>query len=516
MGDCMAYCMYLRKSRADLEAESRGEGETLSRHLRTLQLLADRMGITIPPSAIYREIVSGDTIAARPMMQRLLQEVQDGMWEGVFCTEVERLARGDTIDQGMVAQAFKYSGTRIITPAKTYDPENEMDEEYFEFSLFMARREYKTIKRRMQAGRAASVREGHYVAGKRPFGYQIVKAPGKGYTLAQDEAEAPIVRQVFDWYLAGVSCAEIARRLTAMGSTTYNGHLWTPSAIGKMLTLPVYAGFVQWMQRETRSAIVNGKRTTSRPLSPRRIQAKGLHAPIVTPEEFAQVAAIRHKNDTYGKVDPQALSNPLAGLLRCGLCGYAMTRRPNSSGVFYVCRTPGCPCSSAHQDVVVALVLSHLRDTVAEYAACPPDQPLPPPPPDHSREISLAQSAIDTARKQLIAAQDMLERGVYTIDDYLSRRAALHDKITAAQSEIERIRAHAVPDQRTAILSNLPQIHNVLDAWPFATTAHHQNALLRSILSRVDYTKTTPCKRGESSAQHITLFLHYLPTHESL
>ena len=28
----MSYCIYLRKSRADLEAEAHGEGETLARH----------------------------------------------------------------------------------------------------------------------------------------------------------------------------------------------------------------------------------------------------------------------------------------------------------------------------------------------------------------------------------------------------------------------------------------------------------------------------------------------------
>lgn len=32
--------------------------------------------------------------------------------------EVERLARGDAIDQGIVAQTFKYSNTKIITPIK--------------------------------------------------------------------------------------------------------------------------------------------------------------------------------------------------------------------------------------------------------------------------------------------------------------------------------------------------------------------------------------------------------------
>ena len=66
------YCIYLRKSRADLEAEAHGEGETLSRHKTALLELARRMGITI--SATYEEIVSGETIAARPQMQRSFQK----------------------------------------------------------------------------------------------------------------------------------------------------------------------------------------------------------------------------------------------------------------------------------------------------------------------------------------------------------------------------------------------------------------------------------------------------------
>ena len=144
------YCMYLRKSRADLEAEARGEGDTLARHRRTLTELAD--ALSLPVGAIYEEIVSGDTIAARPQMQRLLKEVEAGMWRGVIVMEIERLARGDSIDQGVVARAFKYSETLIITPFKTFDPNNEYDEEYFEFGLFMSRREYKTIRRRLNAG----------------------------------------------------------------------------------------------------------------------------------------------------------------------------------------------------------------------------------------------------------------------------------------------------------------------------------------------------------------------------
>ena len=126
-----------------MEAEAHGEGETLARHEKLLLEVAKRGNYNV--TQIYREVVSGETLAARPVMQQLLSEVEQGVWSGVLVVEVERLARGDTIDQGIVAQAFKYSDTKIITPVKVYDPNNEFDEEYFEFGLFMSRREYKTI-----------------------------------------------------------------------------------------------------------------------------------------------------------------------------------------------------------------------------------------------------------------------------------------------------------------------------------------------------------------------------------
>lgn len=54
------YAIYLRKSRADMEAEKLGEGETLARHKKILTELAARKGLYI--GKIYQEIVSGETI----------------------------------------------------------------------------------------------------------------------------------------------------------------------------------------------------------------------------------------------------------------------------------------------------------------------------------------------------------------------------------------------------------------------------------------------------------------------
>ena len=78
----MPYAIYLKKSREDREAEARGEGETLARHRTALMELAKNRLLDI--GAIYEEIVSGETIAARPKMQQLLEEVEDGCWDGVL------------------------------------------------------------------------------------------------------------------------------------------------------------------------------------------------------------------------------------------------------------------------------------------------------------------------------------------------------------------------------------------------------------------------------------------------
>ena len=89
--------MYLRKSRKDLELERLQPGSTLARPESILCSLAK--SLTISVQSIYREVGSGDTIQDRPVMQQLLTEVEKGLWEGVLVMEIERLARGDSIDQ---------------------------------------------------------------------------------------------------------------------------------------------------------------------------------------------------------------------------------------------------------------------------------------------------------------------------------------------------------------------------------------------------------------------------------
>ena len=139
--------LYLRKSREDESLE-----ETLARHERMLLDYCKRNNLVIID--IFKEVVSGESLEARPQALKMLENVEAGMYDGVVVVELERLSRGNQIDQVEIAETFKRSGTKIYTLNKVYDlsSDNDFDEEFFEFGLFMSRREYKVIKRRLLQG----------------------------------------------------------------------------------------------------------------------------------------------------------------------------------------------------------------------------------------------------------------------------------------------------------------------------------------------------------------------------
>ena len=303
------YSLYLRKSRADLEAEERGEGETLARHEKMLIELARRYGFSI--GKIYREIVSGESIEARPVVQELLRDVESGRWKGVLVVEVERLARGDTMDQGRVAKSFKFSNTKIITPIKIYDPNDEFDEEYFEFGLFMSRREYKTINRRLQRGRLSSVKEGKYVGSVAPFGYDRVKlVKDKGYTLAKNN-EAPVVEKIFGLYAYNeIAINEVVRRLNLAGYKPRKAEEWTISAVKDILSNPIYIGKIRWDSRKTVKEYKNGKIVNTRPRNENYTLCDGLHEPIIDMKTWNIVQEKRSKH-TPAVIHNKVVQNPL-------------------------------------------------------------------------------------------------------------------------------------------------------------------------------------------------------------
>lgn len=499
------YLMYLRKSRADLEAEARGEGETLARHRATLTELAKRMQLDV--AEVFKEIVSGDSLAARPEAQRLLARVGEGGVAGVLCMAPDRLARGDTVDQGIVARAFASTRTLIITPYKTYDPGDEMDEEFFEFNLFMARREYKMIKRRMQAGRMASVKEGNYLGTRMPYGYQrafIDKRP----SLEPDPEQAPVVRMIFDWYLHGIDGRQVGRetiaaRLNGMGLTTTMGKRWTSASIRIILCNPIYIGQVRWNQKN-RTLTPAGR--TVRTRQGREFTCKGRHQAIIDQETFDGVQELLRGHTAPPVPRDGSVENPFAGVLKCGICGRAMVRHVAHGKTSLRCHDRSCPTTS----IDMAIVDEAVQDALAAWidAIRHDDSPIPTPgsiSPERAALCEQLQKALDTVAVQRNRLYDLLEQGVYTTDVFTARMAELSRRSDGLRAELTA--ASAIPSEAECARALLPQILEVADLYPAADPTT-KNRLLKSVISRIDYHKTAHCHRGQDPAAFLSLSLH--------
>ena len=207
-------CIYLRKSRADEELEKTlGKGETLIKHRKALLKFAKQKNLNIVE--IKEELVSADSIFHRPKMVELLQEVENKQYSGVLVMDIQRLGRGDTEDQGVITRIFKESHTKVITPNKTYDLDDDYDEDYFEFESFMGRKEYKMIKKRMQGGRIRSIEDGNYIATNPPLGYDI-HFINRSRTLKINENEAEIIKTIFNMYIDGNGASSISNYLNSI------------------------------------------------------------------------------------------------------------------------------------------------------------------------------------------------------------------------------------------------------------------------------------------------------------
>ncbi|NLZ45708.1 MAG: recombinase family protein, partial [Clostridiales bacterium] len=408
----MAYCIYLRKSRKDMELEQYGVGETLTRHKTTLIQLAERVGYDV--KHIYEEIKSGDSIALRPQMQKLLLAVEEKQWEGVLVMELERLARGDTRDQATILETFKYTNTLIITPNKIYNPADQGDEEYFEFGLFMSRREYNTIKRRMNAGRLASVKEGNFIGSVPPYGYDKVKTTNKkGYTL-DFNSETESVKLIFDLFTnQGYSILQIADKLDALGIKPRKSQSWSTMSLRDLLNNPTYTGKLRWNWRKNVKTIKNGVMIVSRPKQKEYLLVEGKHPAIISNELFEKTQ-VKLKENSPKINKKKKMINPFVGIAKCGKCGKYLTYRKYPNEQRMICENKKCNNGtvvvSDFQMTIFELLHKKLNSLIINPIAKCNDKDFK----QYKNHVGLIKKELFQLNNQKNKLYDFLERNIYT------------------------------------------------------------------------------------------------------
>lgn len=510
------YIKYLRKSRKDIEAEEHGEGDTLAKHDLILTNLYRSMGIKDEQVITLKEIVSGDSIASRPVIQKVLQLVEQGGITGVLVVEVERLARGNTLDQGIISNAFQYSNTKIITPIKTYDPSNEYDQEYFEFGLFMSRREYKTINRRLQRGREISAQEGKFPGSRPPYGYKRKKIENdKGWTLEIVQEQAEVIKYIFDMYVnQNITPANICKNLDKLNIKPLKSDTWSINSVRDILSNPVYIGKIRWKKRKVVKVIKEGKLINTQPVNKENdiILVDGLHTPIIDSKVFELAQQKKKDNNTAPIPGIYNIQNPLAGLIRCAKCKRIMFRVSKTT---LSCTNIKCDNVSSNINIVEKKLLEGLKTWLEGYESEIENIHLPSS--SHSDIIKMKKNELKRIEKQLSNCEeklekiyDFLEKGIYSVDIFTKRKNKILEEQQELTTKVQTLSAEAEQLEKLekTKIELIPKIKNVLNIYNNCINAKQKNELLKTVIDKVEYLKTEKCYKKDSNFENFELLIY--------
>lgn len=495
------YYAYLRRSQQDAEYEQYGQFEVLARHERIINDMASDYGHTILHT--FKEVVSGETIAARDEFKKVLRLMANRECDGIYAVEASRLGRGGGSDQDTIVAAFECNGIWLITDGKIYNPNSKSDMKLLRQELRRATDERDDSNNRMQRGRRQAVRDGCFM-GPVPYGWQKVRI-GTKWTLEPHPVNYERMMLIYDMLDDGASFNQIANHFEKMGyPTSHRAKEWCGTAIKQIAQNPVNIGYVRF-----------GQLTTEKQMNPETfevekvrvksddyIMVEGLHAHHCTlsKEKFERVQLKVQARSPYSTVYGKPLRNPLAGLIRCSKCRMTLkwnwVKDMNPPCAIYthdeLGKRRGCNCKSIHEDELISMIVESL-EAVKSEKTIELDNGMSERRERILREIKSCEKSLDDAHEEKKRVMRGYRQGVYTDEEFVGQKAEVDRKIEAIEGRIVQLN-ESVPSEDT-VKSEILTISECIDIFRSDATPKEMNDALKMFIKEIRYTNYAPPKK---------------------
>ena len=489
------YIEYLRKSQLDRDFEDLTVQETLNRHRAILAdfVKRERLNVTV----VLEEVVSGESLPSRPEMLKLLDLVNTGEYDGVVCMDIDRLSRGSGAESGYIMQILQINNCKIITPQKTYDLNNESDEQFADMKFLFSRYEHKTINKRLKSGIETSKKEGRYTGSIAPYGYEKVKIKGeKGYMLKILPEEAKFVKMIFDWYTEErLGTGQIAFKLNDLHVPARKSAEWSGSTIRNIIDNEHYIGKTLSRKKPIRKQFVDGKLVKKVYRNSEYETFEGRHEPIITEEQFELAHQIRKENYVAPAQISKEISNPFAGLIRCELCGSLMNRvtgrlSSNAKPRYRCKKARYCGCKSHISDEVENAIVEAMREWLDGYILTLGTE-LPIEEDGLETSLEMLKNRLEDLHDQQDTICELYEKKDYSERLFRKRNAALEIEIEQVESDIADLEMKIAErgEIQSAALSIIPTTQKILDNYDTLTPGEKNN-LWKEVLYQVTFRKT--------------------------
>jgi len=300
----------------------------------------------IEVSDCYIDLGKTGTNFNRDAFQRLMQDVRMGDINCVIVKDLSRFGRNYLEAGNYIEKIFPFLGVRFIAVADGFDPGadgNETKQMVSEIKNLVNDMYAKDFSVKAKASLAQRRKEGSYVGGPAPYGYQAVWE-GKVRRLIPDENTAEIVRYIYKKFIETESYTAVTDDLNirkinppavyhktgevyCLPDAVYKG--WDKGSVERIIKSDTYSG--RLVQGKTSITARDESNRIHKPENDWVVKEEA-HEPLITPEIMKEAARVRRKlrEQTKSHAHPTKGcpigENVFDKVLYCGVCGRKMTR----------------------------------------------------------------------------------------------------------------------------------------------------------------------------------------------
>jgi site-specific DNA recombinase len=322
---CAAYARY---------SSDRQSPASIDDQLRKCREFAEKNDWEVLEEHVYTDEALSGAGADRPGLARLLEAISRSQraFDVLLMDDTSRLYRnlGDSMK---FVERLNFIGIRVVSVSQGIDTQNEQSDVLMTVHSLVDSLYIKELAKKTHRGLEGCALKGLHTGG-RCFGYDN-KRDGESVRLSINEAEAAVVRRIFQMAAEGGSLKGIAKTLNRehlpppRKRTGKVLATWYPSAIREMLRRDLYAGRLVWNRRRFVKKPGSNKRVSrERPKSEWLTQDKPELRIVDEPlwdrvqERLAVVAARYNFGNCPGLLHRASSSSYLlTGFMKCGSCG---------------------------------------------------------------------------------------------------------------------------------------------------------------------------------------------------
>lgn len=400
------------------------------------------------------EGLSGISVRKRENFNRMIEEAAEDKFDLIITKEISRFAR-NTLDSIQFTRQLLSCGVGVFFQNDNINTLDEDSELRLSIMSSIAQDELRKLSSRVKFGHQQAIKDKVVLGNSRIFGY--VKDGGR---LVIDEAEAPMIRELFALYATGeYSMKQLESLFWEKGYRNHNGKKIAHTTMSNLISNPKYKGYYVG----NKVKVVDMFTKKQKFLPPEEwVMFKdetGEIVPAIVSEEVWDAANEILKQRSEDVKNRQGIcnhANLLTGKLCCTHCGAAYYRRESTDkqgnkNSRWVCSgklkngADACPSFAIYESELKPLLVevfrlaqpqleSLIEEYIEMYKEIHQGDGL-------TQRMEALRATMDTVRKKKQKLLAFNAEGALSDRDFLTMNAQCTAELEAAEAELAELTA---------------------------------------------------------------------------